>query len=246
MNILIVNDDGSGAYGLRVLSDAAHAKWPRARIVTIVPKSDMSGCGSSIKPTVRPGQAKLKKIANHTFEAPAGVTPVDVVNHAMVRRDDFVSDRRPWDLVLCGVNHGKNVGLGVLSSGTVYAAVYAAKAFDVPAWAFSQRMPDGKRPKSDADLRAAFRNARRYLPQFLENQQPAHSPGGGECYSVCFPPGDSSTGWMNCEVAPYSPAIGPEFTPLEARKHPYDVEYLDQGYVTVAEVELNLTPPMRY
>lgn len=252
MNILITNDDGVKAYGLEILRAAVKAKWPRANAVVLAPKGDASSCGFGMKnpiPGATGGLARLKpkKVETRVYEGPPGYTPVDLVNHAFLAADQYISNKRPWDLVLSGVNHGRNVGLGILTSGTVAAAVYAAAAFDVPAWAFSQDLPDKFPKKPDAaEHRAAYRNAVRYLRQFFDNNQPTHSPTGGECMSVNFPRGDHSQGWMNCEVARYAPWVGPAFTPHEAKKRPADVEFLAQGYVTIAEVELSLNPPMRF
>lgn len=244
MNILIINDDGP-SFGLDLLRDAAKARWRDANIVAIVPKADASASGTSAKASDF-ARVKTKKLGPKLFEA-AGATPLDIVNHAFVCREKYA--KQPWNLVLSGVNDGANVGLGVLTSGTVMPLVYAARAFDVPCWAFSQETPKGFRTeKADAaENRSAFRNAARYLPQFLRNKAPDFQVGGGgECFAVNFPDGASTKGWMNTEVSYFNPRVGPGFLPVREQREKGDVAFLAEGYTTIAEVALSLSPPARY
>ncbi|WP_303980885.1 5'/3'-nucleotidase SurE [Dongia mobilis] len=124
--ILVTNDDGIHAPGLKVLERIAKSLSPDVWV--IAPESEHSGASHSL--TLR-RPLQINKINSRKF-AVSG-TPSDctliAVNHIM-------TDRRP-DIVLSGVNRGANLGEDVLYSGTVAAAMEGAM-LGIPAIAFSQ------------------------------------------------------------------------------------------------------------
>lgn len=243
MNILVVNDDGPNAYGLRVLLAAVKKNWRHSKIVALVPKTDQSGVGMGVKS--RPEKLKPKKEGSGLFVVPSA-TPVDLVHLAFVRSENFIPAGQRFDLVLAGVNHGANVGMSVLTSGTVGAAMLAAMHYGSCGWAFSQAfgpsgVPGGK-PKNDAETRRAFVNAVRYVPHFFENQKPFP----GECLNVNFPAQKVTKGWVQCLTAPYDPFIGDSFTPLNAKQGQLDAVCLNEGYITRAPIVLSYNPPLSW
>ncbi len=124
--ILVTNDDGIHAPGLKVLEKIA--KSLTSDVWVVAPESEHSGASHSL--TLR-RPLQISKVATRKF-AVSG-TPSDctliAVNHLM-------KDRRP-DIVLSGVNRGANLGEDVLYSGTVAAAMEGAM-LGIPAIAFSQ------------------------------------------------------------------------------------------------------------
>ena len=124
--ILVTNDDGIHAPGLKVLEKIA--KSLSSDVWVVAPESEHSGASHSL--TLR-RPLQISKVATRKF-AVSG-TPSDctliAVNHLM-------KDRRP-DIVLSGVNRGANLGEDVLYSGTVAAAMEGAM-LGIPAIAFSQ------------------------------------------------------------------------------------------------------------
>lgn len=118
MNILIANDDGMNATGLRRLVQALHDD-AGADIYICAPDGQRSATGHGItmnKPiTVREVQVPEAKIAWETSGLPA-----DCVKVAMefLRRQDI-----HIDMVFSGINHGGNLGTDTLYSGTVSAAL---------------------------------------------------------------------------------------------------------------------------
>ena len=117
MRILITNDDGYHAPGLKVLEDIAAAFSDD--IWVIAPAEEQSGAGHSLTLS-RP--IRVRRFSDRRF-AVAG-TPTDAVMMALARimKDD------PPDLILSGVNRGANLAEDVTYSGTVSAAMEGALA----------------------------------------------------------------------------------------------------------------------
>lgn len=248
-NVLILNDDGAEGYGLKVLRDSAMAKWPRAHITTIVPKNNHSGSGTSLTPFLKKGVKVTKHTKEKRFFIVNG-TPMDCLLHAFTKAEQYLQPGTRWDLILGGVNFNANLGAAVLCSGTVAPLIYASRVFDTTGWAFSQEVEASLAAKktlaSEAEYRKVFRNAWRYLPQFFHQQELDHDPRGGQMINVNFPKGLSSQGWINCPLAAYSTYQDESLTPRIFRAQPMDIQYLEQGYVTMSPVDMVLNPPVQY
>lgn len=122
--ILISNDDGISAEGLKALTEAVA---DLGEVWTVAPEREQSASSHalSLRHPVR-----IRKLGERSFAVDG--TPADnvyiAVNHLM-------KDRRP-DLVLAGINHGPNLADDVIYSGTVAAAMEGA-LLNVPSIAFS-------------------------------------------------------------------------------------------------------------
>jgi 5'-nucleotidase len=126
MRILLTNDDGVSATGLKVLE--AIARTLSDDIWVVAPAEEQSGTGHSLTLT-RP--VRLRRLDERRFSVTG--TPTDSVMMAIAH----VMKDAPPDLVLSGVNRGANLGEDVTYSGTVSAAMEAALA-GIPAVALSQ------------------------------------------------------------------------------------------------------------
>jgi 5'-nucleotidase len=115
MRVLITNDDGIHAAGLKVLTRVARECFDE--VVVVAPTQERSGVGQAIS-LHRPLRVEP---AGENAWAVSG-TPVDCV---LVALDHLMADRLP-DLVLSGINHGANIGWDIYYSGTVGAAREAA------------------------------------------------------------------------------------------------------------------------
>jgi 5'-nucleotidase len=124
--ILVTNDDGINAPGLKVLERIAHALSPDVWVVA--PELEQSGAGHSL--TLR-RPLQVRRLSKRRFAVDG--TPTDCVLLAATR---IVRGRRP-DLVLSGVNRGVNLGEDVTYSGTIAAAMEAT-LLAMPAIALSQ------------------------------------------------------------------------------------------------------------
>jgi 5'-nucleotidase len=111
MRILLTNDDGINAPGLRVLKNIAAALSDDVWVVA--PQTDQSGKGHSLS---LHDPVRLEAIDDRRF-AVAG-TPTDCVIMAVRQLMP-----EPPDLILSGVNRGANIADDVTYSGTVAAAM---------------------------------------------------------------------------------------------------------------------------
>lgn len=124
--LLITNDDGVHAAGLRRLREAMLAV---GHVVVVAPTHEQSASSHAI--TIdRP----LRHIEHATDVHSIDGTPADCIYLALF--EPRFLPRRP-DLVLSGINHGPNLGTSVFYSGTVAGAREAALR-GIPAIAFSQ------------------------------------------------------------------------------------------------------------
>lgn len=147
--ILVVNDDGITAPGIRNLVEAVK---DLGKIVVVAPDKPQSGMGHAI--TI--GQP-LRLTAVQLFEGIEAYqctgTPVDCVKLAV----DKVLHRKP-DLCISGINHGANHSINVIYSGTMSAAVEAAIE-SIPSIGFSLL---------DHSIEANFDAARQYARIIVE------------------------------------------------------------------------------
>lgn len=155
MHVLISNDDGIGAAGIKTLADAFIRDGHRVSIAA--PDRQRSAASQSItfydlltaRRTPWPG-AEAWAVSG---------TPADCVKLALMR---FVRD---VDVVVSGINAGFNIGTDVHYSGTVAAAKEGAFA-GVPAIAVSvsSKRPDLYETAADYALKAAKALAAKPIP----------------------------------------------------------------------------------
>lgn len=132
--VLVTNDDGVASEGLWHL--AAAAAEAGLDPVIAAPAGEASGSGSALSGVwdgsrVEIERTELPGVAASIAAYAVRATPAFIA--FVATRDAFGFRPR---LVLSGVNNGPNLGLGVMHSGTVGAALTAA-AHGVPAAAFS-------------------------------------------------------------------------------------------------------------
>jgi 5'-nucleotidase len=125
--ILVTNDDGFSAPGIRNLVEAMK---DLGRVVVIAPEKPQSGMGHAITIDSPLRLQRIKEFGDVEAYACSG-TPADCVKLAK----DQVLHRRP-DLCVSGINHGPNSSINVIYSGTMSAAIEAAIE-DIPAIVFS-------------------------------------------------------------------------------------------------------------
>jgi 5'-nucleotidase len=135
MRILITNDDGIHAPGLGVLEEIARALSDEVWIVA--PEYDQSGVSHSLSLN---DPLRLRQVGERHFAVKG--TPTDCV----IMGARHLMKAKP-DLVLSGVNRGRNAGEDVLYSGTVAGAKEAA-VLGISAFALSQAYAShrGKEP----------------------------------------------------------------------------------------------------
>ena len=114
MKVLLTNDDGLNAPGLRA---AAASLREVARVVVSAPDREQSGVGTSVTLNGPVRAAKIHPVAAGVPTYAIEGTPADSVILALERLVKGV------DLVVAGINSGANLGEDVFISGTVGAAL---------------------------------------------------------------------------------------------------------------------------
>jgi 5'-nucleotidase len=163
LEILVSNDDGIHAEGLRVL---AGALAPLGHVTIIAPDREQSATSHSLT-LHRP--LRVRKVAPDVLSVDG--TPTDCV---LLGVHGFL-EHRPA-LVVSGINHGPNMGNDVLYSGTVAAASEGA-FLGIPSVAFSLATWE------TASFDAAGRIAQDLVRTLLARGLPK-----GACLNVNIPP----------------------------------------------------------
>lgn len=172
LRILLTNDDGWEAPGIRALQtalrEASHS------VVVVAPAGNQSGASARISPS---GSLTVEQPDGHNDVWAVAGSPADAVifglSHAM-------ADAAP-DLVVSGANAGANAGQAVHFSGTVGAAV-CATSFGVPAVAVSTDMAWDHKPQG-----ADFDRTARLVVALLEWGAPSDLVPAGVVLNVNVP-----------------------------------------------------------
>lgn len=158
--ILVTNDDGIAAPGIRNLVEAVKEL---GQVVVVAPDSPQSGMGHAI--TI--GDPLRLYKADIFGDIPAwqcSGTPVDCVKLAR----DKILHRKP-DICVSGINHGANFSINVIYSGTMSAAMEAAIE-GIPSVGFS--LLDYN---YDADFTVARMVATTITRRIIEQKMPEHT-----------------------------------------------------------------------
>lgn len=235
--ILVVNDDGITAPGIKMLMEAMAEI---GEVVVVAPDSPQSGMGHAItigKP-LRLDKVDLYK-GFETYRCSG--TPVDCVKLAV---HYVFKDQKP-DLCVSGINHGLNNSINVLYSGTMSAAVEGAIE-GIPSIGFSL---------DDFTFQADFSSCVKYVKQIalqvLERGLPTAT-----LLNVNFPNTKDIKGIKICRQADAKWAE--EFDErIDPHKRPYywltgvfqlndqgedtDVWALEHDYVSIVPVQFDMT-----
>ncbi len=240
MRILLTNDDGIHAPGLRALRAELRKI---GEVVVVAPATEQSAVGHSITLStpliVQQVFDDSKEFLGWAVEG----RPADCVKLALL---ELLPE--PPDLVVSGLNAGSNTGINVLYSGTVAAAIEAS-FFRQTSVACSQEVTRAAPP----DLARGAGLARRVIEEVL-----SHRPGPGSLFNVNIPSPErgavKGVKVLPQNAAPYSERFDrridprgrvyfwstPEFGCPEP--HPdTDVTALAEGYITVTPLQFDLT-----
>ena len=238
MRILLTNDDGVFAPGLRAL----YRELKRLGEVTVIaPAQEQSGVGHSITLLTPLVVKAVDDEEGSTLGYSVEGSPADCVKLAILELMD-----RPPDLIVSGINAGANAGINVLYSGTVAAALEGA-FFKITSIAVSLELAE------HFDYPHAARHAVQVIEQILANQPeagslfnvnlPAHARGEprgikvvpmgvgrhGETFERRRDPRGRTYYWLT-----YAP-------PYNLEGEDSDVSNLAQGYITVTPLRFDLT-----
>ena len=150
MRVLVSNDDGVDAPGIRALAEGLRAAGHH--VVVVGPDRDRSGASNSLT-LVQPIRARL---LSENWWCVAG-TPTDCVHLALTG----LLDHEP-DIVVSGINNAPNLGDDVIYSGTVAAAM-EGRFLGLPAVAMSLCTSDGSPRRFETAAHAAVEITARLL-----------------------------------------------------------------------------------
>ena len=167
--ILVTNDDGITSPGIKLLAEVMKEF---GEVVVLAPETAQSGMAHAV--TVND---MLRLTEMDIFEGiesyQCSGTPADCVKLA---KHHILKDRKP-DLVVSGINHGSNLSISVVYSGTLSAALEAA-IDGIPAIGFS--LCDFS---AEADMTHTIPFIREIVSKVLETGVPQ-----GVALNVNFPP----------------------------------------------------------
>ena len=155
MKILLSNDDGYRAEGLRCLAE--HLR-DLAEIVIVAPERNCSGASNSL---TLEQPLRLTEVGPGSYFVNG--TPTDCVHLALTG----LLDDEP-DMVISGINDGANLGDDVIYSGTVAAAM-EGRFLGLPTIAISMVSGEGRR------FETAGRVARQLVGKLLGQALPANT-----------------------------------------------------------------------
>ena len=236
--ILITNDDGITAPGIKALVEAAR---PLGKVVVVAPDKPQSGMGHAITIGTPLRMNKVEMFDEIEAWQTSG-TPVDCVKLAV----DKILHRKP-DICISGINHGANHSINVIYSGTMSAAMEASIE-SIPSIGFS--LLDYR---FEADFSAATYYANQIIKTVLNNKFDKHL-----LLNVNFPsiPKKEVKGIKICKqayakyVEDFDERLDPhgkkyywltgEFVNFDKSKDT-DVWALQNNYVSVVPVQFDLT-----
>jgi 5'-nucleotidase len=263
MNILVSNDDGVFALGIRSLANALSAAGHQVTVVCPDRERSATGHGLTLHRPLRVEQVEGVFDPNVTAWACSG-TPSDCVKLAL----DAVLPAAP-DFVVSGINHGANLGTDVLYSGTVSAAMEGTLenipsiAISLTSFAYKNFQPAAQfavqlvaqleknplklpillnvnvPPVEAADIKGtviARQGVRRYFDQFEKRVDPR-----GKIYywlaGEVMEEGEAELNGSMCDQnEPLSEALVALCTQFMT-----DVQAIKQNYVTITPLQYNLT-----
>jgi 5'-nucleotidase len=235
--ILVVNDDGITAPGIKVLIEVMQSI---GHVVVVAPDGPQSGMGHAI--TIgKPLRLDKVDLYEGVEMYKCSGTPVDCVKLAV---NKIFKGKKP-DLCVSGINHGLNNSINVLYSGTMSAAVEGAIE-GIPSIGFSL---------DDFSNEADFSHTRNYI-EIITKQVLANNLPLGSLLNVNFPKGANLKGIKICRQA--NAKWAEEF---DERMDPYkrkyywltgvfqnndhgedtDVWALENNYVSIVPVQFDMT-----
>jgi len=239
MRILLTNDDGITASGLKALAEELQKEF---EIEVVAPDRERSASSHSI--TFRQ-PLWVSEIMPH-WRAVTG-TSVDCVNLAV----NGLLKNKP-DLVVSGINRGANLGCDIFYSGTV-AGAREAGILGIPAFAISVEY----RIDREIDYKPSARFAKRFI-HFLKNNSDSLMSNPRVIFNINLPglPEEEIKGvrWTRQGIRIYQSQVWEREDP---RGHKYywlngsacggkpiedsDIIALDQGYISITPLELDFT-----
>jgi 5'-nucleotidase len=240
MRILLTNDDGVYAPGLRALRSELLAL---GEVTVVAPASEQSAVGHSITLLTPLIVQEVRDEQNGLLGWAVEGKPADCVKVALL---ELLPE--PPDLVVSGLNAGSNAGINILYSGTVAAAIEAAFFNRISIAVSLEYTKPGP-----LDFPRAARIARQVIGQIMGRR-----PAAGTLFNINIPSFDKGPirgiRAVPQNVVPYRETLDRRVDPrgrvyfwtnadlcCPDPRPDSDVSALAEGYVTVTPLQFNLT-----
>ena len=234
--ILVTNDDGINAQGIRFLIDIVR---DLGDVVVVAPDSPQSGMGHAI--TVNsPLRIKMIVEEDGYQEYSCNGTPVDCVKLG----EQVVLKGKP-DLLVSGINHGSNAAVNIVYSGTMAAAIEGC----------IDRIPSIGFSINDFSHNLNFEPTRKYI-KHIAAQVLEKGLKNGICLNVNFPIIENIKGikvtrqadacWRE-EFDSRTDPRGGNYYWLTGKfvsrdnGHENDIKTMQEGYASIVPVKIDLT-----
>ncbi len=263
MKILLTNDDGYYAAGMKAL---ARMMSKEGDVNVVAPKRHQSGMGMAVTLGMKPIAYKDLGFKDGVKWAYLDATPASCIKYAL----NFDYPGHYPDVIVCGINHGSNASTAACYSGTLGAAQEGALN-GITSIGVSV---DNVRPD------ASFESVEKFFPEIFHKIMENARPGDGVYYNINCPdlPPEEIKGIRVCtmgkgrwikELVEWNPelflkrGIPPEFFRGEHTPHPEDGEkifmmagqyeddprngisadhrMLEEGYITIVAHNLDTT-----
>jgi 5'-nucleotidase len=229
MKILVVNDDGIGASGIRALATFAKTL---GEVTVVAPLVEQSAKSQGID-IHAPFEVKEVPFMEGVRAYTVASTPADCTRFGIIGLGE------KFDIVFSGINDGYNVGKDIAYSGTV-GAIYEACNLGVKAIAFSHA-----RHAAPADLFKCLESAYNHV---VENDLFALTP----LYNINFPEGEpKGIRYTRQGGAYYSDAFEPmggdlyrqvgEFIYEDSNDLSLDTDCVMHGYISIMPLTMERT-----
>lgn len=235
--ILVSNDDGITAPGIRFLSECMSTLGD---VYVVAPDSPQSGMGHAVTVNTTLAFEQLHQNPFAIAEYSVNGTPADCVKLAI----QHLLPHRPT-LCVSGINHGSNASVNILYSGTMSAAMESAVE-SIPAIGFSLEDYSW-----EADFSPAREHIIRITQQFIEQAQPY------QVLNVNIPKTETIQGvrvcrqsrgnWHEDFVERKDPRgksyfwLTGQFVADDPNPEDTDISALEQGYISVVPCTFDMT-----
>ena len=211
MKILLSNDDGVEASGILAAKQVAEEF---GETYVVAPSKQQSGIGHALT-LFDPVRVYEVDLRDGDIGYGVSGTPTDAVTLGIFE----IMDEKP-DLVISGINTGRNTGMGELStSGTLGAATEAA-SLGIPTIAISQHTPDDDIKFDEGHIHIDFSASQRILMDLIQKIIDNGFPEGVDILNVNVPSHPKSLEPVICPLAyrMYEPVVEKRMDP---RGRPY-------------------------
>ena len=241
MKILLSNDDGVDASGILAAKQVADEF---GETFVVAPTKQQSGIGHALTlfEALRVYEVNLR---DGSIGYGVSGTPTDAVTIAIFD----IMDEKP-DLVISGINTGRNTGKGELSTSGTLGAASEAASLGIPTIAVSQHIPSDDIKFEEGKIEIDFSSSQRVLRDLIQKVIDNGFPEGVDILNLNVPENPTSYRPVICPLAQrmYWPVVDKRIDP---RGRPYywingelymDNEEYTDDYVILEENLPTLTP----